>query len=41
MATITAVVFKEGGKTYYFAPKENEEYKVGEGVIVEIGRAHV
>ncbi len=38
MATITAVVFKEGGKTYYFAPKENEEYKVGEGVIVETSR---
>ena len=38
MATITAVVFKEGGKTYYFAPKENEEYKVGAGVIVETSR---
>ena len=38
MATITAVVFKEGGKTYYFAPKESEEYKVGAGVIVETSR---
>lgn len=38
MATITAVVFKEGGKTYYFAPKENEEYKAGAGVIVETSR---
>ncbi|MDE7167296.1 MAG: stage 0 sporulation family protein [Clostridia bacterium] len=38
MATITAVVFKEGGKTYYFAPRENEEYKVGSGVVVETSR---
>ncbi|MDE7082927.1 MAG: stage 0 sporulation family protein [Clostridia bacterium] len=38
MATITAVVFKEGGKVYYFAPKENEEYKVGAGVVVETSR---
>ena len=38
MATITAVVFKEGGKTYYFAPRENEEYKTGAGVIVETSR---
>ena len=38
MATITAVVFKEGGKTYYFAPRENEEYKVGAGVVVETSR---
>lgn len=38
MATITAVVFKEGGKTYYFAPGENEEYKVGSGVVVETSR---
>ncbi len=38
MATITGVVFKEGGKIYYFAPRENEEYKVGSGVVVETSR---
>jgi cell fate regulator YaaT (PSP1 superfamily) len=38
MATITAVVFKEGGKVYYFAPEKDAEYKVGSGVIVETSR---
>lgn len=38
MATITSVVFKEGGKIYYFAPVKNEEYKTGSGVIVETSR---
>lgn len=38
MAEITAVSFKTGGKVYYFAPKKNDEYKVGMGVVVETAR---
>lgn len=38
MATITAVVFKEGGKVYYFEPEKDAEYKAGAGVIVETAR---
>ena len=37
MAKITGVVFKEGGKVYYFAPGK-ERYKEGMGVIVETSR---
>lgn len=38
MATVTAVVFKEGGKVYYFAPAKNAGYEKGAGVIVETSR---
>ena len=37
MAKITGVVFKEGGKVYYFAPGK-DRYKDGMGVIVETSR---
>lgn len=37
MAKITGVVFKEGGKVYYFAPGK-DRYKEGMGVIVETSR---
>lgn len=37
MAKITGVVFKEGGKVYYFAPGK-DRYKNGMGVIVETSR---
>lgn len=38
MAEIVAVTFKEGGKVYYFAPVQGEEYKQGDGVVVETAR---
>ena len=37
MAEILPIIFKEGGKVYYFAPGKGE-YKVGDGVIVETAR---
>jgi len=37
MVSITGITFKEGGKVYYFAPGK-DEYKEGEGVIVETAR---
>ena len=37
MAKITGVVFKEGGKVYYFSPGK-DRYKEGMGVIVETSR---
>ena len=37
MAEVTGIVFKEGGKVYYFAPL-NTKYEAGAGVIVETSR---
>lgn len=37
MVEITGVIFKPGGKVYYFAPGK-DEYKRGTGVIVETAR---
>ena len=37
MAKIVGIKFRNTGKIYYFAPK-NEEYKKGDGVIVETAR---
>ena len=43
--TIVGIKFKSGGKVYYFAPAENEEYAEGDDVIVETSKgleyAHV
>ncbi len=38
MVKITGVSFKEGGKVYYFAPRKDEEYEKGAGVVVETAR---
>lgn len=38
MIKVVSVKFKNGGKPYYFAPKENETYEKGAGVIVETAK---
>lgn len=38
MQNIVGVKFKDGGKVYYFAPSENDEYKKDMGVIVETSK---
>lgn len=38
MAKVIGVKFKNTAKIYYFAPKDNEEYKEGDGVIVETAK---
>ena len=36
---VIGVKFKEGGKVYYFAPKENEVYEAGMQVVVETSKS--
>lgn len=36
---VIGIKFKEGGKVYYFAPKNNEHYKEGQEVIVETSKS--
>lgn len=38
MVEVIGVIFKEGGKVYYFAPDKKTEYIKGKGVIVETAR---
>ena len=38
MAKVIGVKFKNTAKTYYFSPKDNEEYPVDSGVIVETAK---
>lgn len=38
MVKIVSVKFKNGGKTYYFAPNDGETYEKGMGVIVETAK---
>lgn len=39
MPTIIGVKFKQQGKTYFFAPN-NQQFAVGDGVVVETARGH-
>ena len=36
---VIGVKFKDGGKVYYFAPKENENYETGMQVVVETSKS--
>ena len=36
---VIGVKFKEGGKVYFFAPKENEKYEEGMEVVVETSKS--